>query len=317
MKLTSIQLALLVEIQRTGSLARAALNLDVSPPAVSQQLARIEKDIGIALVERGARGARLTTLGRQLAEHGLVVTAELERAQQAAEEFLGTHANRLRIGAPPSVSTALLPDVLATLRYRFPQAQLSVVDVMSDAGSGLVADDVLDVALTATYVDQPANDRVVAHHMLSDPIMVVLPDDHVLARAGAHARSGSDSPAVPVDLAELADEDWASGPPGRPSRVQLENAAAEHGFLPRVPFQTESYDVAQALSDAGVAIALVPKLALSDRLATNARPLASPLSREIHAVTPRSTDHIPLAAHFVAHLTQVVAAYLEDRHQGR
>jgi DNA-binding transcriptional LysR family regulator len=95
--------------------------------------------------------------------------------------------------------------------------------------------------------------------------------------------------------------------------VQLENAAAEHGFLPRVPFQTESYDVAQALSDAGVAIALVPKLALSDRLATKARPLASPLYREIHAVTPRNTDHIPLAAHFVQHLKQVVDAYLEDR----
>ena len=301
MRLTSIQLALLVEIDRTGSLARAALNLDVSPPAVSQQLARIEKEMGVALVERGARGARLTTLGRRLAEHGLVVTAELERAQQAAEEFLGTHTNRLRIGAPPSISTALLPDVLATLRYRFPTSQLSVVDVMSDAGSDLVAGDVLDVALTATYVNQPINDRVVAHRLLSDPLLVVLPDDHKLARTDTSS---------PVDLAELADEDWVSGPLGRPSRVQLENAAAEHGFLPRVPFQTESYDVAQALSHAGVAIALVPRLALSDTLATKACPLKSPLAREIDAVTPRSTDHIPLAGHFIKHLTQVVDVYL-------
>jgi molybdate transport repressor ModE-like protein len=304
MNLTSIQLALLVEIERTGSLARAALNLDVSPPAVSQQLTRIEKDVGVALVERGSRGARLTALGRRLAQHGAVVNAELERAQQAAEEFLGTHANRLRIGAPPSLSVALLPDVLATLRYRFPKAELSVTDIMSDAGSDLVADDVLDIALTATYVNQPTNDRLVAHSLLSDPILVVLPDDHKLARADT---------SFPVDLAELAAEDWVSGPLGRPSRVQLENAAAEHGFLPRVPFQTESYDVAQALSDAGVAIALVPKLALSDRLATKARPLSSPLSRQVDAVTPRSTDHIPLAGHFIKHLTQVVDAYLTGR----
>jgi molybdate transport repressor ModE-like protein len=302
MKLTSIQLALLVEIERTGSLARAALNLDVSPPAVSQQLARIEKEVGVALVERGARGARLTPLGSRLAQHGEVVTAELERAQSTAEDFLGTHHNRLRIGAPPSISMTLLPEVLATLRYRYPIAQLSVVDVMSDAGPRLVRDDALDVALTAIYVDQPIDDHVAAHHLLSDPILVVLPDDHRLARSATSA---------PVDLSDLASEDWVSGPPGRPSRVQLENAAAERGFIPQVPFQTESYDVAQALAGAGVAIGLVPKLALSDRLQTKARPLTTPLTREIYIIAPRSIDHIPLAQHFITHLVEVVSSYPE------
>jgi DNA-binding transcriptional LysR family regulator len=299
MKLTSAQLALLVEIERTGGLARAALRLEVSPPAISQQLARIEKEVGLSLVDRGARGARLTPLGRRLAQHGKLVADELERARRTVAEFLGAHAGRLRVGAPPSISVALLPDILAALRYRFPQAELSVIDVMSDAGAALVAEDVLDVAFGAAYGTPPSDDRVTPHHVFSDPLLVVLPDDHPLA---------GDPPGTPVRLDQLAGEDWVSGPRGRPSRVQLDDAAAECGFLPRVPFQTESYDVAQALAGAGVAIALVPRLALSDRSATKARPLARPVRREVYALLPRDCDHVPLARQFLQYVTEAVAS---------
>lgn len=296
MPFTSTQLALLVEIQRTGSLARAALNLDVTPPAVSQQLARLEKEVGVPLVERGARGARLTPLGTTLAAHGSRVAEELAAAQETAAQFLGVHLNRLRVGAPPSLSMTLLPDVLASIRYRFPHSQLSVIDVMSDAGAGLIADGLLDLALSASYTDLTKNDLVSFHHLLDDAMMVVLPYDHPLGEGSAE---------VPIDLAELADEDWVSGPPGRPSRVQLDDAAAERGFVPRVPFVTESYDVAQSLSDSGVAISLIPRLALNEKLTTIVRPLALPLVRRVVAVVPTSLDHIPLATEFLRDLNQV------------
>ncbi len=302
MQLTSSQLLILVEIERTGSLARAALNLDVSPPAVSQQLARVERVVGAALVERGPRGAALTPLGQRLAAHGARVLDELQRAEDAAASFLSTHAERLRVGALPSVSMSLLPPVLASLRYRYPDAELSVVDLLSDAGADMVADDRLDIAFGASYrgavPETPADERVTSELILRDPLLVVLPGDHRLADA---------PPGAPVDVAELAEDAWASGPPGRPSRIQLDDIAADAGFVPRVPFQTESYDVAQALADAGVAVALVPRLALSDRLATKARPLVRGVYRDISAVTPRSTDHIPLARQLLTGVRQVVA----------
>jgi DNA-binding transcriptional LysR family regulator len=303
MPLTSTQLALLTEVQRTGSLARAALNLGVTPPAVSQQLARLEKEVGVALVERGARGARLTPLGEQLAEHGLRVTEELQRADDLAAEFVGAHLNRLRVGGPPSISKALLPPVLANLRYRHPSAELSVVDVMSDAGIDLVADGVLDVALCADYGTLGKDDRVTIRQVFSDPMLVVLPDDHALARDGADA---------PLDLADLAASSWVSGPPGRPTRLQLDDAAADAGFVPRVPFQTESYDVAQALSEAGVAVSLIPRLAFNALSTTRARRLSNALVREIVAVIPTSIDHVPLAAEFLRGLEQMAAAHGDD-----
>ncbi len=306
-RLTSSQLLILVEVKRTGSLARAASSLDVSAPAVSQQVARIEKTVGAALVERGPRGATLTPLGLRLAEHGARVFEELQLAEHAAADYLVTHATRLRIGSVPSVSASLLPPVLATLRYRHPGAELSIADLSSETSAQLVADDRLDVAFTASYLDVPPeiawDDGLRSELILREPLVVVLPHDHRLAGV---------PPGSPIDIGELAEDEWVGAAAGHPARTQLEECAARAGFVPRVSFRTDSYDVAQSLADVGVAIALVPHSALSDRLAVNARPLASPPYREIRAVTPRRTDHIPLVQHLLTGLRQVAADQRQD-----
>jgi molybdate transport repressor ModE-like protein len=281
MSLTATQLELLVQIRRTGSLARAAAGLDVSPPAVSQQLAKMEKLTGSPLVTRGARGARLTTFGALLADHGERVVAELERARAAAEDWDG--ARRLRVGAFPSASVALLADSLSALRLRFPEAELAVVDLPSDGGAELVARGDLDIALIASYLGTPRRDGIRFAHVQSDPLLLVVPDDHPVAGAER------------VPFAGLAGETWVSGPAGRPSRAQLERCAGGHGFVPRVAFQTESYDVAQAIVAAGVAVALVPALALTNKAGTVALPLEPPLAREIYAALPGRDDEVRLA----------------------
>ena len=303
MALTSSHLALLIEIERTGSLARAALNLSITPPAVSQQLARIEREVGAPLVDRGARGTRLTPLGQSLARHGVIVAAELMRAEETAAEFIGAHVNRLRVGAPPSMCATLLPDVLAATTFNFPDAELSVSDTMSDAGWELVGDGLLDVALTADYGHRSSDERVRSHHLLSDELLVGIPDDHALGRGDSDE---------PIDLSELAGATWVSGPPGRPSRSQLDDAAAERGFVPHVPFQTESYDVAQALTEAGVAVSLIPRLALRNLPRTKFRPLRRRLSREVYAVLPNNDTHIPLAHDFLVRLRNVAQANRVD-----
>ncbi len=88
MNLTSSQLALLLAVKQGGSLARAAETLGITSPAVSQQLAKLERDLGALLVERGARGAKLTPLGSLLAEHSERVSAELSRAEETVADYL-------------------------------------------------------------------------------------------------------------------------------------------------------------------------------------------------------------------------------------
>jgi DNA-binding transcriptional LysR family regulator len=88
----------------------------------------------------------------------------------------------------------------------------------------------------------------------------------------------------------------------------LEDAAAVQGFVPRVPFVTESYDVAQKLADSGVAVALVPRLALDPRMSVTTRALRDPLVRSIVAIVPSNTEHIPLAPEFVRDLQKIANA---------
>jgi DNA-binding transcriptional LysR family regulator len=305
--LTSTQLAVLVEIRRTGSLARAALNLSVTPPAVSQQLARMEKAVGATLVTRGARGARLTTLGMTLAEHGDRVLAEIDKADEAAAAFIDARARRLRVGAFPSASVALLPEALAALRFRFPDAELSVVDLPSDGGAELIIRGDLDVALSASYGRNPRRNGVRFAHVHNDPLHLVVPDDHALAMRGADA----------VDFAELAHETWVSGLTNRPSRQQLDDRAANHAFVPRVAFQTESYDVAQAIVAAGVAVALIPRLALVHRPGTVALALQPGLSRDIFAVLPGCDDEVCLAGELLRVVRRICDSTTGEHAPGR
>ncbi|PKW16591.1 LysR family transcriptional regulator [Saccharopolyspora spinosa] len=296
MGITSGQLALVRAIEEHGSLARAAHALGITAPAVSQQIARMERDVGSAVVERGARGTQLTELGKLLAVHAERVAAELEQAREAVAHYLGDHALRLRVGAFPSAAVALLPEALTALRYRHPDVELSVSDLVSDSGPELVAAGELDVAITASYGQPLAiESNVRLEHLCVDPIYVVLPDDHRLA-----SRSSDEA----VEISELGEDVWACGVAGRPARTQLEVAAAQFGVAARRNFQTESYDVAQALTSSGVAVAFVPELALVRARRTQTRRLLPELHRDIFAALPSTTDHVALAVELLALLRQ-------------
>ncbi|WP_449279037.1 LysR family transcriptional regulator [Leucobacter sp. GX24907] len=295
MKLTSNQLQLLVAVQRTGSLAQAASVLGVTAPAISQQIAKLERSAHATLVERSSKGTLLTPLGAELAEHGRRVLAELGAAEQSLADSTGAYLNRLRVGAPPSLSLRLLPDPVAAARYRDPAANLSVIESGSDEGIGLVLDGELDLALAAFYGDYDVEGDVTLEPLIDEPMVLVLADDHPFAgEAGA-----------PVELARLAGDDWVSGAPGRPLREQLDRVGDEHGFAPEVPFVTESFDVAQSLADVGVAVTLVPATAVDARLSTVVRPTLPALTRRIYAVMPTRLERVPLLPDFLADLRRV------------
>ena len=290
MRLSAFHLQLLGEVQRAGSLAGAARALGVSPPAVSQQVARVEGELGAAVVSRGARGASLTELGAALALHGRAITAQVDAAAEASDRILGTHARRLRVGALTSTVQPVLADALATIRLRFPDSELSVVEVGSDTGVELVARGSLDLALVAGYDTTPSHEGVTVHEVSVDELLLVVPDDHAVAASGE----------VPVDLRDLEADAWVSGAPGRRHRVQLDTLAAGFGFTPRVAFETESFEVAQSLVSAGVAVAIVPATARRRLDGTRYCRIQGAPARVLYAVTAHSTDHLPLAAPMLA-----------------
>ncbi len=134
------QLRLLAFVQRTGTLAGAADLLGVTPAAVTQRLAKAERDWGAALVLRGPRGATLTPAGSVLAAYGDAVDRQVVDATDAFDLFRGQASRRLRIGTFQAAALHLLPPALTALRHRHPDADLSVVDVASvDAVAAVAA----------------------------------------------------------------------------------------------------------------------------------------------------------------------------------
>lgn len=295
------RLRLLALIDRHGSLTGAAHALGVTPAAVTQQVGRAERDAGVPLVVRGPRGASLTAAGALLAEHGRVIDEQTEQAGERLAALLGHLSSRLRVGAFLAAALHLLPPALTALRHRYPLADVSVEDLLSDHGVERVAAGELDVAVIASWARPPKPPpHIAAHPLLRDPMVIVLPDDHPLATG-----SPADSP---LRLEQLRDESWVTILAGHAAREQLDRAAAGAGFTPRIRFQTASYDVAQALVGTGIGVALVSRLALTPVRGTTHRPLAEPaLHRDLHAVTRSDTALTPLADVFRTLLTDVAA----------
>jgi molybdate transport repressor ModE-like protein len=294
MPLSAFHLQLLGEVQRAGSLAGAARALGVSPPAVSQQVARMESELGAAVVSRGSRGASLTEIGAALAAHGRAITEHVEAAAETSDGLLGRHARRLRVGAVASTVQPILADALATIRLRYPDCELSVVEVGSDTGVELVADGSLDLALVAGYGDPPFHEGLAIREVSVDELLLVVPDDHALARTQQTS----------VDLRQLEGDAWVSGAPGRRHRVQLDALAAGFGFVPRVTFETESFEVAQALVSAGVAVAIVPGTARLSLSGVRHYRITGEPTRSLYAVTAQNVHHLPLAEPMLAAIRQ-------------
>jgi DNA-binding transcriptional LysR family regulator len=291
------QVRLLALIHRTGTLAGAAEILGITAAAVTQRLTKAERDWGVTLVTRGPRGADLTPAGMLLASHGEVVDREAVAAERAFGLFLGHASRRLRIGTFQAAALHLLPPALTALRHRHPDADVSVVDIPSDRAVQAVASGDLDLAVLASYDAPPAAaPGVTTHHLLRDPLVVVLPDDHPFAEPASH----------PLRLRQLRDETWVLIRAGYSAREQFDHAARAAGFTPHVRFETESYDVAQALVGTGIGVALVSRMALADAPGTTHRPLRSPtLHRDIHVAVPADTTVIPLADAFLGLLRDV------------
>ncbi|WP_144120170.1 LysR family transcriptional regulator [Catellatospora sichuanensis] len=291
-------LRLLALIDRHGSLAAAAQALGLTPAAVTQQVAKAERDCRAPLVRRGPRGATLTEAGMVLARHGRVVDEATTGAAAELDGLLGLLSLRLRIGAFQAAALRVLPPALTALRHRHPATDLSIMDITSERGVPAVAAGEMDVAVVASW-DQPPvpPDHVRLHPLLTDPMVVVLPDDHELARDAAQSA---------IDLGRLRDEAWVTIRAGHAARSQFDRAAARAGFVPRVRFETESYDVAQAFVATGVGVALVSRLALTHLPGTVHRELTgSGLSRTLYAVTLSDHSITPMVATFLRLLHDV------------
>jgi DNA-binding transcriptional LysR family regulator len=247
------RMRILREVASRGSFSAAAEALAYTQSAISQQIAALEREVGTKLVERNARGIRLTDAGEALVRHTEAVLANLAEAEAELEAIAGLRGGRVRLASFQTAGSALVPQAIAAFRRRHPGVELSMIEAEPDEAIPALRAGDLDVALVVEpngITEEPGHglDRT---ELLDDPMYVALPLDHELCKR------------VRIRLKDLAAEQWINPPLTYPCSGFVTRACAAAGFEPHIAFETEDYGAVQGLVAAGVGIALIPELALA------------------------------------------------------
>jgi DNA-binding transcriptional LysR family regulator len=253
------QLKVLRAVAEHGSFSAAADALSYTQPAISQQIAALEKRAGTTLVDRGSRGVRLTDAGRTLVEHAEVVIARLAAAEAELEAIAGIRGGRVRLSSFPTAGASILPPAVAEFTRRHPEVELNFVEREPEDASASLRAAELEIAIVFEYSElkEPEFDRmyegIELHHLVDDPMYLALPRNHPLA---AKPR---------VRLGDVADETWVQESGAHSWCGSFHEAVCTNaGFQPKVGFRSDDYNVVQGLIAAGVGISLLPGLALTN-----------------------------------------------------
>ena len=242
------RLRVLREFAARGTIAATADALGYTPPAVSQQLAALEREAGVDLLERNGRTRRLTPAGRELVVRTEAVLRELEAAEAALVRTTRSVAGVLRAAAFPSAHRALFPPVLAKLAREHPELEVHTRELEPEESIPRLKLSELDLVLAQEYqfgpqTDDPALERT---PLREDPIRLAVLDD------------GAENP---VDLSEHPDVPWIAGRQGSYCHAVVLYTCRAAGFEPRITHFTNDFATAYGLVAAGVGFALIPDLA--------------------------------------------------------
>src|SRR3954454_8811420 len=149
------RMRVLREVARRGSFSAAAESLAYTQSAVSQQIAALEREAGTRLVERNARGVRLTDAGRALVDHADVILARLADAEAELEAIAGLRGGRLRLGAVPSAGASLMPETIAVFRRPHPGVELTLEPAEPAPGLAKLRVGEVDIALDIAVAFRP------------------------------------------------------------------------------------------------------------------------------------------------------------------
>ncbi|MFI9161429.1 LysR family transcriptional regulator [Kitasatospora aureofaciens] len=287
-------LATLEAVVRHGSFNSAARELGYSAPAVSQQIAELERRTGLRVLER--RPVRPTPAGEVLLDAEQGVRSALAAASVELDAMRAGTAGRIRLAAFASAATSIVPKALAQLHTTYPDVRVSLSQLEPEAGYSRLKRGDMDLTLSYDYdfIPQPPPRTLRRTLVARDPVVAVVPTGHHLADRDV------------IDLASLASETWIAAPEAALRLELLAQIAKTPGFRARLEYEGDDFNTVLGFVAAGLCVAVMPQLALP-RGTTQvvARPLAEPeLTRFIYAVRI-DTRHAP---HALLALERMLAA---------
>ncbi|MEC0089654.1 transcriptional regulator [Paenibacillus macquariensis subsp. defensor] len=249
MELRQLQYALQIAAERNFS--RAAEKLHIAQPSLSQQLSKLEKEIGVLLFQRNTSSVELTHAGAAFMEQAQKIIDAVELLRQEMSDISQLRGGKVVVGSMPITGSHLLPYVLPTFKLTFPDIEISLVEDSSMNLEKLTALGKTDLSLLSLPLVEPS----LAYEIIGKELIdLAVPPNHPLAK-----RAMASKRPVAVKLEELKDEPFIVLKRGQGFRKMTIELCQQAGFEPQVVFESSNMETIQSLVAAGMGVTFVPR----------------------------------------------------------
>ncbi len=286
------QLRYFCAVARTGSFTRAAQHEHLAQPSLSQQVRKLEDELGTRLFDRLGRTVRLTQMGEAFLPRAEAILRQVGAAKLEIQEMAGTEQGKLVIGAIPTIAPYFLPSRLASFARKFPRVQVSVVEEITNELLNRMQGGAIDLALLALPV--PAT-HCLSHELFRERLYVVVPENHRLASLPR------------VHLKQIESDPFLLLKEGHCFRENTLSACGRARLQPNVVFESGQFTTILAMVAAGTGVSVVPEMAVEEREGCRFVPLADDSAY-------RRVGIVQLKQHF---RSRVHRAFLEHLRQER
>jgi DNA-binding transcriptional LysR family regulator len=283
------QLRYLVALAEERHFTRAAAREHVAQPALSQQIRRLEDELGLPLVTRTTRSVALTDAGTALVARARRILAELDAAKAELERLTGLQTGHVSVGAMHTMGPIDLSLPLAIFHERHPGVELTVREQSSEELAEMLRVDELDLAFLSV-TERIESHGLGLHQLVSEELVVVVPEDHPLADRSE------------IRMGELVAEQFISYREGARLRELLMAAGSYAGFQPQIKLESNESQRIRRLVARGMGVAILPRSdATSPGAPVAVATLIEPaLHRDITLAWREGRRHSPAAAEFLA-----------------
>ncbi|WP_019910039.1 LysR family transcriptional regulator [Paenibacillus sp. HW567] len=245
MELRQLQYALQIAAERNFS--RAADKLHIAQPSLSQQLSKLERELGVLLFQRNTSSVELTHAGEKFVEQAQIIIDAVELLRQEMSDISQLRSGRVVVGSMPITGAHLLPHVLPVFKQKYAEVEITLLEDSSMNLEKLTASGQTDLSLLSLPLEIPT----LAFEVLGEErIDLAVPGEHRLASRSAAG--------IRTFLEELKDEPFIVLKEGQGFRKMTVELCREAGFEPRIVFESNNMETVQSLVAAGMGVTLVP-----------------------------------------------------------
>lgn len=240
------QLRYVAAVARTGNFSRAAELCHVSQPSLSQQIQKLERELGEALFVRRRRDSSLTPMGERFLPRAERVLRELEEALREAREIHALEQGEVVVGVLPTIAPYVLPEAAAAFSKKYPGITVTILEETTTRLLELTAQQEIDFAIASLPIP---DDRMEVRMLFTEELLLALPRNHRLARGKQ------------VSVEDLGSESFVLMKEGHCLGDQVLRFCERHDFRPRVRSRSAQIETMLALVEAGQGISLIPAMA--------------------------------------------------------